>query len=75
MAIFGTIAGVIGGNTRRAAMKSVEKKLRDGGAVSSKTAITPKAAKITSKGELWGLDYLVKRGTVGRTEDGKYWWK
>lgn len=56
-------------------MKNIEKKLRRKGAVSRKTAVTPEEAEITSKRELGWIDYLVKQGKVGRTEDGKVWWK
>lgn len=75
MAYYGVIAGVIGGNTRRAAIKSIEKKLRGEGAVSAGTAVIPEAAKITSKRESYWLNHLVKQGRVGRTKDGKVWWK
>jgi hypothetical protein len=75
MSYYGVIGGVIGGNTRRAAIRSIEKKLRGEGAVSVRTAVMPEVAKITSERELVRMHYLVKQGRVGRTKDGKVWWK
>jgi hypothetical protein len=75
LAYYGVIAGVVAGNARRALTKSIEKKLRNGGAISAKTAVTPEAAAITSGEELRWMKNLVKQGKVGRTRDGRAWWK
>jgi hypothetical protein len=58
-----------------AARKNIEKKLRRKGALSPKTAVTPEEAEITSKRELGWLNRLIEEGRVGKTEEGKVWWK
>ena len=58
-----------------AAKKNIEKKLLKKGAVSPKTAVTPEEAEITSKREQGWLNHLIEQGKVGKTEDGKVWWK
>jgi hypothetical protein len=55
--------------------KQISAKLKTAGAITSETAGTAENAKITSKNEMKWLDYFVKVGKVGKTEDGKYWWK
>jgi hypothetical protein len=71
MALYGIAAGM----GRRGAIKRIEMKLREKGAVSMKNRVLPEEAGITSKRELGWIDYLVKQGRVGRTKDGKLWWK
>lgn len=60
---------------RIGARKNIEKKLRRKGAISRKTAVTPEEAEITSKRELGWLNRLIEQGIVGKTKDGKVWWK
>jgi len=60
---------------RIGAMKNIEKKLLKKGAVSRRTAVTPEEAEITSKRELGWLNHLIKKGKIGKTKDGKVWWK
>jgi hypothetical protein len=71
LAYYGGIAGAI----RTGQIKNIEKKLTSAGAVSAVTAVMPEAAKITSERELEWMRYLVKQSRVGRTEDGRVWWK
>jgi hypothetical protein len=75
LAYYGAIGSVALYNARRALTKSIEKKLCDGGAISAKTAVTPEAATIASGEELRWMRNLVKQGKVGRTRDGRVWWK
>jgi hypothetical protein len=58
-----------------AARKNIERKLRRKGATSPETAVKPEEAEITAKHELIWLNRLIEQGNVGRTEDGKIWWK
>jgi len=58
-----------------AARKNIEKKLRRKGSVSPKTAVTPEEAGIISKRELGWLNRLIEQGNVGRTKNGKVWWR
>lgn len=44
-------------------------------AVSVKKAVTPEEAGLTSKREWGWINYLVEEGKIGRTKDGKIWWK
>lgn len=71
MALYGVAAGV----GRRSSIKRIEMKLRQKGAVSMKNRALPQDAGVTSKRELGWIDYLVQQGKVGRTKDGKVWWK
>jgi hypothetical protein len=71
MSFYGGIAGAI----RSGQIRNIEDKLRRVGAVSPDTAITPEAVKITSERELGWLNHLVKQGRVGKTKDGRVWWK
>lgn len=56
-------------------IKNIENKLRRKGAISGKTAVTIEEAEISSKRELGWLNHLIEEGKVGRTNDGKVWWK
>jgi hypothetical protein len=71
MAFYGIVVGL----GRRTAIKRIEMKLCEKGAVSRENRVLPEEAGITSKRELGWIDYLVKQGKVGRTKDGKVWWK
>jgi hypothetical protein len=71
MALYGVIAGM----GRRASIKRIESKLREKNAITRKSRVLPEEAGITSKRELGWLNYLINDGKVGRTEDGKVWWK
>ena len=57
------------------ARKNVERKLRRKGAISPETAVDPEEAEITAKHESVWLNRLIEQGNVGRTDDGKVWWK
>jgi hypothetical protein len=57
------------------ARKNIEKKLKRRGAISPETAVKPEEAEITAKHELGWLNRLTEQGKVGRTENGKVWWK
>ncbi|MEM2912258.1 MAG: hypothetical protein QW146_07125 [Candidatus Bathyarchaeia archaeon] len=54
--------------------KSIERKLRRKGALSEETAVMPEEAEITKR-ELRWVTHLIEKGKVGKTEDGKIWWK
>jgi hypothetical protein len=71
MALYG-IAAVMG---RIGSIKRIEMKLHQKGAVSMKNRVLPEEAGIISKRELGWIEYLVQQGKVGRTKDGKVWWK
>ena len=62
--------GAIAGEQRRIMVR-----LKAAGAVSPETAVTPQTAKLTIWPDQRWLEYLVKQGIVGKTEDGRYWWK
>ncbi len=72
MSFIGTLAAIPA--IRKGQMKNIEKKLLKMGAVSSETAVMPEEAGICSRREVSWLDYLVKKGKVGKTADGKVWW-
>lgn len=54
---------------------SIRSKLEAVGAVSPETAVTPQTAEISSGVDLSWLADFAKLGIVGKTEDGRYWWK
>jgi hypothetical protein len=57
------------------ARKNIERKLKRKSAISCETAVKPEEAEITAKHELGWLNRLIEQGNVGRTDDGKVWWK
>jgi hypothetical protein len=67
--------GVIAGAARTAAIRRIQSKLREKGAVSRKNAVMPEEAGMTSRVELTGLENLVREGKVGKTKDGRVWLK
>jgi hypothetical protein len=71
MALYGIAAGM----GRRASIKRIERKLREKNATTRKSRVLPEEAGIISKRELGWLNHLINDGKVGRTKDGKVWWK
>lgn len=67
--------GAILAGVRHGQIRNIEKKLREKGAVSKRTRVTPEEAGVTSGRELGWLNYLVGQGKVGKAKDGKVWWK
>jgi hypothetical protein len=71
MALYGIAAGM----GRRGSIKRIERKLREKNAITRKSRVLPEEAGIISKRELGWLNHLINDGKVGRTKDGKVWWK
>ena len=72
MAYIGLAVGL---GARLGIIRRIEKTLRDKGAISKKTRVTPEEAGISSRAELNLLNFMIERGRVETAEDGKIWLK
>jgi len=56
-------------------MRYIKKKLVKKGAVAAESAVKPEEADLASSNDRILLSQMVKAKKVGKTEDGKVWWK